>query len=414
MVSLKKERLLGLIFTASAMALYLTISVFAIVIMAQFGLSASIENITLMVLQTAAFVLLLLGMILKKENLILGTLVAALVSSIVSYFVDDVSTVITTPIDFSNPWYLSSYSIITLAADSFLMLGAVAFLIYLLTGRHAHSRAWASAFFLAYLLAEGTALVFLIIVTCYDETYLLVVLVAGAGFLASLAYIVDINAYFFHVNSIALANRLPESKDERHARKQASNNAMAALNDVIVDYQNKILPSAFEEKNGKLILNVDLTSVPFYEDCSGGTLLNGAIYSFVEDIAFSLADGNALSLRFRFPEGTSEEEKKKIAAIFKAHYAIRYKNLREKLNKEMILAIIFVFVGFLLITFHLPYVSANSNSVYGEMLDIFGWVFTWEAVEILCVNAMDNQDELRRYRALYSASLAEEDTPEKV
>jgi hypothetical protein len=39
------------------------------------------------------------------------------------------------------------------------------------------------------------------------------------------------------------------------------------------------------------------------------------------------------------------------------------------------------------------------------MLDIFGWVFTWEAVEILCVNQVERQAELHRYRTLYTASI---------
>jgi hypothetical protein len=247
-----------------------------------------------------------------------------------------------------------------------------------------------------------------VIGSCLDTVVLALLAEALVDYLAVLAYIVNINAYFFHPALKAYKGQAPELLALQKEQKKKGRDSLSSVGQVIGAYQSEVLSSAFREKDGRTELTVDLQKVPLYEDCSGGTLLNSSIYAFVEDIAFALADGQEFTLRFLYPAGTAPEEKAKIASIFKAHYAIKYKNIRDRLTKEMVLAISFVFIGFLLITIHLPYVAANSDSVYGEMLDIFGWVFTWEAVEILCVNSLDNQNELKRYRSLYNAEVADE------
>jgi hypothetical protein len=412
MVSQNRKKMLGFVFTLLAFLIFGGLSTTVIVFLLQEGSSLPIEAMTLVVLQAVAFLLLLIGIVAKKENLVLGTLVAALASSVVSYSVQDVTKVISSSFDFTGPWYASAYQVSGLIGDGFLAVATISFLIYLLSGRHAGSRSTTSILFVSYLLVGVLEILFLIIGMASNEEYLLILLAVGSDFVAALAYIFDIDGYFFRKDNPSLAARIRESKSQRQAKRLASKKALSSLDGVIADYQKNILSSAFKIKDSGLELTVDLRTVPLYEDCSGGTLLNNAIYSFVEDAAFALGEGQALSLRFLFPEGMEEEEKKRVAAIFRAHYAIRYKNLKDRLAKEMILAITFVFIGFLLITIHLPYVSADSNSVYGEMLDIFGWVFAWEAVEILCVNSLDNQNELRSFQLLYTAAIEEDESKE--
>jgi hypothetical protein len=407
MASLKQRKIVGFVFTLVSSLIFLALSLTIIVMSVQGGTALSIESVTLIVLQFAAFIFLLVGMLIRKENLVLGTLIAALASSVVSYMVTDVSSIISGTLSFTGAWYLSAYSIMSLVSDSFISLGTICFLVYLLNGHQPTTRSITSFFFAGYLAAALLQAVFLAFGMAESDLYLLAMLAFLSDVFVTFAFIVDIDAYFFRKDDDSLSIRIKESKQHHQMRKLASKKAIASLDQVIADYQETILPASFQAKGDHLELTVDLRTMPFFEDCSNDTLLNSAIYSFVEDVAFSLAGGHELLIRFHFPEGTSEEEKKKVAAIFRAHYAIYYKNLREKVTKEMILAITFVFLGFLLITFHLPYVSANDQSVYGEMLDIFGWVFTWEAVEILCVNSLDRQEELHQYQLLYTAAIEE-------
>lgn len=410
MLSVKREKILGLAFTIAAAVIFIGLYIVALVYVLTSQATVSIEGLTLMGLQTFAFVFLILGMIFHKENWILGTLVGALVASAVSYLIDDVTHVVKKGIDFTAAWYLPASDLTLFVAHGLLTCGTVAFLIFLISGRHARSRALASAFFMPYLAIDILGLIFLIIGTTADSSEFASLFSAATDFLACFAYIVDIRAYFFHRKDGSLIEDTA-SPELRKAQKEESQKAVASLDEVIASYRKNVLSSTFEKKDGRVVLTVDLTSAPLYEDCSKETLLNSSVYSYVEDVAFALAEGEALSLRFLYPEGTNEETKAKVETIFKAHYAICYKNCRDKLTKTMIIAITFVFIGFLLMTLHLPYVSSNPNSIYGEMLDIFGWVFTWEAVEMVCVSSFDNQKELRDYKSLYTAEVVKE-TPQ--
>lgn len=414
MASVKQKKLLGFVFTLVAALVFTGLAVLVIALTLGSGFSLKIETVTLLALQFVAFVLLLIGMLLRKENLILGTLVAALASSAVSYMVSDVDSILSAAINFSDPWYIVAVSITGIVVDAFLTLATITFLIYLLNGHRPTTRSVASLFFACYFGISLIQIVFLSIAATQTDEATLALLGFLADLLTMLAFVIDIDAYFFRKDNDSLILRLQESKEQLQQEKTASKKALSSLENTIAEYQSSILPSAFKEENGHLELTIDLKDIPLYEDCSGKTLLNNAIYSFVEDVAFSLAAGHELSIRFLFPDGISAEEKKKVIAIFRAHYAIHYKNLRDKVTREMILAITFVFAGFLLITFHLPYVKADDQSVYGEMLDIFGWVFTWEAVEILCVNSLDNQGELHQYQLLYAAKIIEEPVPSEI
>jgi hypothetical protein len=412
--TLKQRKLAGFVITLIASLIFIALSLSLIILTLQQGGSLSIENTTLIVLQFAALIFLLIGMLIHKENLILGTLIAAMASTVVSYMVNDVTSIVTGTLSFSGAWYLTASVVVSLVLDAFLSLGTISFLIYLLNGHQPTTRSVISFFFAGYLALALLQIVFIsfgLAASAGNEEeadlFILMLLAFLSDVLVTFAFIVDIDAFFFRKDDDSLAIRIQESKEHHRMRKIASKKAISSLDQAIAEYQNTVLPASFVAKGDHLELSVDLRTMSIYEDCSNETLLNSAIYSFIEDVAFSLAGGHELLVRFTFPEGTSEEEKKKVAAIFRAHYAIYYKNLRDKVTKEMILAITFVFIGFLFITFHLPYVNANGQSVYGEMLDIFGWVFTWESVEILCVNSLDRQQELHQYQLLYTAAIEE-------
>lgn len=185
--------------------------------------------------------------------------------------------------------------------------------------------------------------------------------------------------------------------------KKIRDNAIANIDSVLNQYQSNCGSLAFKEEDGHVSLTVDLKAVSLYKDCSNSALLNEDIYDFAEDISRYFDKPKDLTLNFLFADGTSLEDQERVKTIFKAHYASQYKALKEKLQKQLILALGFVFIGFILLTIHLAYTAYNSDSVYGEIIDIFAWVLIWEAAETLFVNSLDNQTDLKKYLLFYLA-----------
>ena len=219
MLSMKREKILGLAFTAVAAVIYITMAIFTIVYCQYNNITLPIEGTTLMVLQGVAFVLLIIGMIFREENLILGTLVAALSASAVSYVVNDVTAVVKTPIDFSRAWYFPASDLTLFVAHGVLSCGTIAFLIYLISGRKTNSRNLVTEFFTPYVVLDVLGMIFLIVAWAMDDS-------DGMGFsnffnaaidfLAAFAFILDISAYFFHKKEGGVS----EDAVSRSARKE--------------------------------------------------------------------------------------------------------------------------------------------------------------------------------------------------
>jgi hypothetical protein len=174
---------------------------------------------------------------------------------------------------------------------------------------------------------------------------------------------------------------------------------------LISAYKKDFASHVLTEKDGVSQIVLDLSKIDIYKECSSETLLNEAVYEFAEDMYSSYGEEDKVSFVFLFPEGMKEEERQKIKDIFHVHYASKVKAAQIRLRKQMIMALIFVFVGFILLSIHLIYTAYNSNSIYGEIIEIFAWVFIWEAAESLFVNAVDNRSDLNLFSALYLATL---------
>lgn len=172
----------------------------------------------------------------------------------------------------------------------------------------------------------------------------------------------------------------------------------------IKTYREKVSSSMMiEDEDGNDELTIDLRETPLFHPCSNGCLLNPEIYSYAEEATSLFQAHKTFKIHWLFAAETSVEDQQKVQGIFRTHYANLYQGLEKKLTKEFILAILFIFVGFLFLSFHIPFADANASSIYAEILDIFGWVLIWEAGSILFVNSIDNTSELKRDLFFFNA-----------
>jgi hypothetical protein len=190
--------------------------------------------------------------------------------------------------------------------------------------------------------------------------------------------------------------------------KEKKNNQRAKLEKIDSDlafFQNEIAKDAIKDENGLSTISVDLKEVPLYQEGSSQVFLNQAIFDFVEN-AYSFLDKNDdFDINFKFAEGVGEEEQAKFKKLFAIHYARKYKDASESFRKRSVIAALFLFIGFILLSIHLYYVSFNSSSVYGEMIDILSWVLVWEAGEFIFLGSFESRAELRMFKNLYLADL---------
>lgn len=197
---------------------------------------------------------------------------------------------------------------------------------------------------------------------------------------------------------------MKNNKTER-AEKRKEN---AALDQAVVTYRNTVGKNMMREgEKGDDEILLDLRESSLYQECSNKALLNPAIYDYAEEVVSLFDRHYHLTIHWLFAEDISPEEREQVKAIFRTHYANQHRHLKQKLQKEFLLALFFIFIGFLFLSFHLPFIQANGDSIYGEILDIFGWVLIWEAGSILFVNSLDNQADLTRDLFFFHAKFDE-------
>jgi hypothetical protein len=196
--------------------------------------------------------------------------------------------------------------------------------------------------------------------------------------------------------------------NNRKQKRKENEQAIASMDSCLEHYQEDVVSKIAHEEQTKAGIRLDLTSMPIYKEGSYKTVLNHHVYDYVEDIYSYLDTKKDISIDVEYPETFTDADKATFQDIFRAHYANEYQSIRSTMKKKMIMSILFVFIGIVLISLHWLYTTdSNPNSVLGEVVDICGWVFVWEAGSSVFTNIIENQHDLRRCLTLYKSAMNE-------
>lgn len=97
---------------------------------------------------------------------------------------------------------------------------------------------------------------------------------------------------------------------------------------------------------------------------------------------------------------TPQEAEQYTEAIHE-HYADCYEQVRFQKKRYLRMALIMAFIAVVALSFAIGFeVSGNKTAVIAEVIDIFAWVFMWEAVDIFFLERVMLNLKQRRYLAL--------------
>jgi hypothetical protein len=197
---------------------------------------------------------------------------------------------------------------------------------------------------------------------------------------------------------------LKELKEKNKALQLAE---LKKLDQYIEDYRADKTLGSYEENDGQGTIYLDLSKDSIYKEYSGDTLLNNDIYDFIEDTYSLVPNKTGISLSFRFPSSMTKEEREKIIKLYRTHYAVRYKAIRSKIRKQRISSIALLFIGIIFLIWDVIFKIQNPDSIYVEVIDIFAWVFIWQAGDIFIFNSFDDSLQAKEYLRLFTAQIKE-------
>lgn len=182
-------------------------------------------------------------------------------------------------------------------------------------------------------------------------------------------------------------------------------------NDIIDRMKNDLDNYKLDTKNGNIelikdigIIKLDLRGETIYKPYSNKSLLSTDIYDFINESYDILKQlDKPIKLQIEFDEDMSIEEKNNIINLVRIHYAIATMETKNTIKRTRVLSEILLFVGALFLSLYILFEHFSFNYILCEIINIFGWVFIWEACHNMFLTNSSNRIELVKNIKLYDA-----------
>jgi hypothetical protein len=203
----------------------------------------------------------------------------------------------------------------------------------------------------------------------------------------------------------ALKAKAQSRKAIKKAKKEKIHKEIQSVDDCIAAFKNSNNMVAFSEEEGKSTIFIDLTKGAAFNDYSSDSILNGDLYDYVENAYAALNKRNELCISFIYPETMTQAERDKIVAAFKAHFAIKYREMHKAIRNRLVMGLLLIFVGLVLLLIMNAYKSGAPDSLYVEAIDIMAWVFIWEGTSVLFLSSLEDGKEQRENIRIYTSEI---------
>lgn len=137
---------------------------------------------------------------------------------------------------------------------------------------------------------------------------------------------------------------------------------------------------------------------------AGKPVISPDVSDFLENAAKATHPKNALRLVIS-GDCIDEEEKLAYKDAIKNTYQQKLAEERRELKRKNVVAAIFAMIGIIALAFMFIAESVGIGEVWKECIDIFAWVFVWEAVDLFFIERGAISLRLKRYANFVNAEI---------
>ena len=137
------------------------------------------------------------------------------------------------------------------------------------------------------------------------------------------------------------------------------------------------------DEEGRAVLEMTvLKDEDFLSDFSAGKrpAVNAEIAEFLNECALPLLPNDSVRVKI-YSDCISQEEQPVYTAALKEYYAGHYKENHLAMRRNAVVSLILAIIGIAALAVPLTVTFLGRMPVLSEALDIFAWVFLWEAVD---------------------------------
>ena len=160
------------------------------------------------------------------------------------------------------------------------------------------------------------------------------------------------------------------------------------------------------DEEGRAIIGMTvLRDEDFLSDFSAGKpVVSSEVAEFVEESAMAFLPKEPIRLKI-YSDCIDEEEEKVYANALKEYYVRRYTESRRSLHRNRWIAAIMLLVGVVALAVVLTLSLLKRVEILVEVLDIFAWVFLWEAVDLFFLEGGVLRMKQRRFLRFIDAKV---------
>lgn len=154
------------------------------------------------------------------------------------------------------------------------------------------------------------------------------------------------------------------------------------INDILSFEKNHNNDAYASVNDNDAIIKLHLEKDNLYKPYSNNGLLNDEIFDYIYSAFKLVRKKRYLKLDISFSNDIDEQERAYIKTLIKKHYALEYQILKEKIKGKKRASFFCLVVGVLLLSLEILLYYFFKNQIVNEIIDIFSWVFIWEACDI--------------------------------
>lgn len=179
--------------------------------------------------------------------------------------------------------------------------------------------------------------------------------------------------------------------------------AVQKINADIEAYKQDLKLANYNENQNDCYIHIDLTKGEIYQPYSNESLLNEEIFSFIENTYHFVKKNAQLHLKISFPSEMKDDEKQKIMKLIQIHYAVSFKEITIEIHRTNVRGTIILLIGALLFFIYGLLEWYQVNFIFRGIIEIFSWVFIWEACNQYVFTNTKNKVLRVKYFKLFNA-----------
>ena len=159
----------------------------------------------------------------------------------------------------------------------------------------------------------------------------------------------------------------------------------------------------YYDKEGRAIINVGIQNADdIYSPFAYKTyeLLNTEVSEYINICEGAIPFEDDVCIDFYTENPTTNVEKTRIRQTIKRHYAEQAVAADRQLRKNLIQGLLFVFLGVVILTLEAVFCLLDLSQLW-LLLDVVGWLFLWDGIEIIIEDHSDlKREQLKAYRLM--------------